>query len=418
MFNSPLFDTAIALITLYLFFSQLTLSLVELPAGFLNKRGRYLHDHLEKALGPAAHLGFYGAAAIKSLMTEPKEKNWMVGWVPVWPAYVSETLFAQTIINWVSEQAPAPPAGAAPPPAIEKFESGMSGLHGTPTDKDFQKLLQTLYNSAIATAPGNPAEQSQALQRNLETWFHEYGSRLSGWYKRDQRWPLFLTGLVVAVLADVDTVRLARFVADTSNSKARLALVEAGVLATQGAAPASGGYRPDGPPPADTAKDPGREVLKNAAAAAVLDFQKTLRAVPQVGLPLGPVRWIDYSIDTVYRQRPDTSKVTDPQTRKRIPNPHPRRDSVIVGYRWAPTADDFGLPGYAQRRQIDRRTGTVGHAGIGVAVATIGKMLGGWLLTAFAMMLGAPFWFDTLCRFVNIRNVGIKPPKADKKPKA
>ena len=37
----------------------------------------------------------------------------------------------------------------------------------------------------------------------------------------------------------------------------------------------------------------------------------------------------------------------------------------------------------------------------------------GWLLTAVALALGAPFWFDTLCRLVNIRNLGIKPPRPD-----
>ena len=37
----------------------------------------------------------------------------------------------------------------------------------------------------------------------------------------------------------------------------------------------------------------------------------------------------------------------------------------------------------------------------------------GWALTAFAATLGAPFWFDLLNRFVNIRSAG-KPP--DKKP--
>ncbi|HEU5453041.1 MAG TPA: hypothetical protein VFU76_13695 [Terriglobales bacterium] len=33
----------------------------------------------------------------------------------------------------------------------------------------------------------------------------------------------------------------------------------------------------------------------------------------------------------------------------------------------------------------------------------------GWLLTAFAVSLGAPFWFDTLKRIINIRNAGVKP---------
>ena len=30
----------------------------------------------------------------------------------------------------------------------------------------------------------------------------------------------------------------------------------------------------------------------------------------------------------------------------------------------------------------------------------------GWLLTALAVMLGAPFWFDTLCRLANLRATG------------
>ena len=36
----------------------------------------------------------------------------------------------------------------------------------------------------------------------------------------------------------------------------------------------------------------------------------------------------------------------------------------------------------------------------------------GWILTAIAVSLGAPFWFDTLSRFVNIRNAGKPPDKS------
>jgi hypothetical protein len=38
--------------------------------------------------------------------------------------------------------------------------------------------------------------------------------------------------------------------------------------------------------------------------------------------------------------------------------------------------------------------------------------LGGWLLTAIAVSLGAPFWFDMLNNFVNLRINGAKPPTA------
>jgi len=33
-------------------------------------------------------------------------------------------------------------------------------------------------------------------------------------------------------------------------------------------------------------------------------------------------------------------------------------------------------------------------------------MILGWLITAFAVSLGAPFWFDLLNKFVNIRASG------------
>jgi hypothetical protein len=41
-----------------------------------------------------------------------------------------------------------------------------------------------------------------------------------------------------------------------------------------------------------------------------------------------------------------------------------------------------------------------------------GQKLFGWLITAFAIMLGAPFWFDLLGRFVQLRGAGEKPKEA------
>ena len=37
----------------------------------------------------------------------------------------------------------------------------------------------------------------------------------------------------------------------------------------------------------------------------------------------------------------------------------------------------------------------------------------GWVFTAIAVSLGAPFWFDTLTRFTNLRSSGKKPAKAN-----
>jgi len=37
------------------------------------------------------------------------------------------------------------------------------------------------------------------------------------------------------------------------------------------------------------------------------------------------------------------------------------------------------------------------------------KILFGWLLTTIAISMGAPFWFDLLTTFINVRNAGKKP---------
>ncbi|MBD1879548.1 hypothetical protein [Coleofasciculus sp. FACHB-T130] len=36
----------------------------------------------------------------------------------------------------------------------------------------------------------------------------------------------------------------------------------------------------------------------------------------------------------------------------------------------------------------------------------------GWIMSAFAIMMNAPFWFDLLNKFVNVRNAGPKPPSS------
>lgn len=62
-------------------------------------------------------------------------------------------------------------------------------------------------------------------------------------------------------------------------------------------------------------------------------------------------------------------------------------------------------------------TGVVGWEGVTTdTISDFGWWLShgfGWILTAFALSLGAPFWFDLLKRLVNLRTAGI-PPKSDR----
>ena len=52
---------------------------------------------------------------------------------------------------------------------------------------------------------------------------------------------------------------------------------------------------------------------------------------------------------------------------------------------------------------------------MGLGAEWLAKLLG-LLITAFAVSLGAPFWFDTLNKFMNIRSAGSSPVEAPRRP--
>jgi hypothetical protein len=52
----------------------------------------------------------------------------------------------------------------------------------------------------------------------------------------------------------------------------------------------------------------------------------------------------------------------------------------------------------------------------GVQYSSAAGSLGGWILTALLVMLGAPFWFDLLTKLVSLRSAGSKPPTAPDDP--
>ena len=92
------------------------------------------------------------------------------------------------------------------------------------------------------------------------------------------------------------------------------------------------------------------------------------------------------------------------------PTAIPERDVV--------TAQEKQLLGQVTGWQGDWITDWPDHktAGFGSWIAYLLKdRFGGWLITILAVSLGAPFWFDTLSRFMNVRAAG-KPPDTAKPP--
>lgn len=81
-------------------------------------------------------------------------------------------------------------------------------------------------------------------------------------------------------------------------------------------------------------------------------------------------------------------------------------DQLRLPIGWSGPAEDLDLSSPFQHRGFAE----------GIRDALQRHLLG-WFLTALAAIVGAPFWFDLLNRFINIRNAGKAPEEKPKDPK-
>lgn len=219
-------------------------------------------------------------------------------------------------------------------------------------DSDVKRSLQALLKST-----GGKIETFQA---GLEKWFDDAMDRVSGWYKkRTQVWTIIVASLIT-IFANADTIQIARklYLSPTLREK----IVQEAGAAAKGPRPAESvnvEYQDNTPIP--TAPVIGAPQNPDAGSAAL-----SSQELAQLGELTG---WTEeWKIFHRIEGKPATDGTfpgTDLVTK---PN-------VLLLWVWeiAP-----------------------GH-------------LLGWLLTAIAVSLGAPFWFDTLNKFMNIRSSGTAP---------
>ncbi len=188
----------------------------------------------------------------------------------------------------------------------------------------------------------------------VAAWFDASMDRVSGWYKRRTAVVNLLIGAVLAVVLKVDALLVLRRLA--TDPGLRTALVnqasDYNVAKTDGA---EGAVQA----PATQSQTPKPE--------AAQDFQATRKQLEELSLPIG---WLP----------PDSPDASSSRA-KADGQVHPDISKLVC----------FDPKTWGQL------TGIVIFHGIG------------WLLTAIAASLGAPFWFDLLNKFMNIRHAGKRP---------
>jgi hypothetical protein len=228
------------------------------------------------------------------------------------PSYIPSRTFALALIDILNANK-------------EKGEEAMRSISKALAEHD-NKAAQALLTLAI-DAKGDVV----AFQRNLEQWYNDAMDRVSGWYKRYTQRVLVVLGLLLAIVFNVNSVRVARTL--WLDRDARQAMVNA-----------AGNYAKEHPAATNQAESSDAGRLKEQLQSNVDVFSQVTTS------SLLPVGW-----------------------------KHSWHD-------------------YVSFYQADWR---------GAALSTL-TLAAGWLMTALAISFGAPFWFDTLNRFMVVRST-VKP---------
>jgi hypothetical protein len=225
------------------------------------------------------------------------------------------------------------------------------------------KLKESL-RSLFTAADGDVTKFKTAV----EGWFNAAMDRVSGWYKRYAQSWMIVMGFLLAAILNVDTIRIVRVLSENPNL--------AKAVASQAETFASENRRPM------TAQEltAEHETRKTAISDAKGELQKA-----RIKIPADPE-----AIQAAEEILESAEAAADPH-----------KDFRTAAARLGKT----GLPiGWNQESREKPGLGNW---------SKLAALAAGWLLTAAAASLGAPFWFDVLNRFVNVRNAGRPPGEKD-----
>lgn len=370
------------------------------------------------------------------------------------PSYFTDEYFAEALINILKDKG----IGEQP---MEKvgFALRYNTLH---IQTQTSKIIQNHYDNAN----GDEAR----FKANIQKWFNETMDRVNGWYKRKMQGVAFCLGLIIATCFNVDTIKIAHILANDKD--ARTQLVNMGIAMAKDSARYQEFYRPSDTLHSNVALDSGyARVTKDIVHANEVlglgwGFDKLTKEDTkgvQINLPitaqidqfLVPGRFVD-SINSrkrlmnglssrLFRAAADTNVTTRRAEALGVVKvakdslillaQYNKRDSVL----WALAVKDAEQG----RKVLDSLTHN--HF-VSISKIVYGKNLPidsvyitgqtrlsgaertsyfrdavfsgfgwiGFLLTALALSLGAPFWFDLLKKFISLRGTGIKPEEKKK----
>ncbi len=331
MFGSTILEVAIGLAFLYMILSLIVTSLTELISQIFALRSSNLRRGIQTILADVNDTGltkqFYDHPLIKSLAWQGFSLNRRM------PSYIPSHSFVMVLFDLIRNGPNSPQFKT-----LTDMEALVRDLKDNPLlSDDVRKQLNVLFDTAT------DIYEARLL---VENWFNDTMSRISGWYKRRIQIVTLLISLVVALVANADSIFL--FNRLNADANTRQVLVASAERALQEGLPQV--------PTGDPERTPDVEGTVNFIAGLQSEFSDLFQVIG----------WASPAF-------PDCTKVELVQNSS--------AEQLVEG---------------EQTQLLDPRAFPCNPT------LQITRIIG-WLLTAIAISLGAPFWFDMLNKLVNLR---------------
>jgi hypothetical protein len=423
---TPIIDTAIGVVVVYIAFSLLASWLGEQLSSFLKTRSKMLVGAITQLLS-----GTPGAAGLAANKTSDTVKDPAAAAFfahPIFralkesptkdPQYLSAQQFSSVLLGLVNPEGP-------PAPVTPQTEAAPA----SPPPFDFTNTIEAAKKVGLTLAPGAAvpdtplAQQISALAakangnytafvKAIEDWYDDHMDRVSGWYVKHTQIVLVIIGFIVASLWNVDTLRVVRAFSCNTALRTTTAQIKTGTKEAPDAAliktvidavPLGWDFssKDDAPPEHSlscdvvaAASSPSAPTTSNAALVAAAEQAEDDKTAAD-------------------RVATATSNRYDNAARSAKPGPTNRvaRERAATAKRERDAARSTANKAAAAKTAADKAVSDAAPAPrqwsdwwLWWALKIIGLVL-----TAVALAQGANFWFDTLSSLTRVRNAGKKP---------
>lgn len=360
MFGIQALEVVIGLIFVFLLFSLFVSIVNEILSQFLKVRGKELRFSIERMIGKALRDQFYKSPKIN----RTKYRSSFFYGTPFWGIYLWIRTRLSKNVDVKAEDLEKKITNKAYPSEISPTTFADTLLEIIQDDEKCEELfrqapfLKKIYERADG--------EIEVLRDEIEAWFDEIMAYTSEWYKQKLRYVLLVLGFLTAAAFNVDAISIFKTLANNPETRSAVVQQAEGFIASHNL---EEGMIVEVVTTDTSGTKTTTDTLRNSYG--IHDFLQsqykncgnTPTCIDSVNATYPTLSQIDRSYEQINRLvQEDVDQL-----------------SSVLGIGWNNLAGKTGFLDWLIR-------------------------IIGWLVTAIAISLGAPFWFDLLKKVVNLKN--------------